>query len=86
MKLRADLGNGQSESLESFAVGYRFLTLPRPLGIDYGDDYGDDDRTGAGGNEGSCSEQIRRALRPWLELNGVIKKVDRKRSGLRKRP
>jgi hypothetical protein len=82
MKLRADLGNGQSESLESFAVGYRFLTLPRPLGIDYGDD----DRTGAGGNEGSFSEQIRRALRPWLELSGVIKKVDRKRSGLRKRP
>jgi hypothetical protein len=36
MKLRADLGNGQSESLESFAVGYRFLTLPRPLRIDYG--------------------------------------------------
>jgi hypothetical protein len=32
------------------------------------------------------TEQIRRALRPWLELKGVIKKADRKRAGTRKRP
>jgi len=32
------------------------------------------------------SEQIRRALRPWLELKGVIKKSDRKRAVARRRP
>jgi hypothetical protein len=32
------------------------------------------------------SEQIRRALRPWLELKGVIKTANRKRAGTRKRP
>jgi hypothetical protein len=32
------------------------------------------------------SEQIRRALRPWLELKGVIRKVDRTRARTRKRP
>jgi hypothetical protein len=32
------------------------------------------------------SEQIRRALGPWLELKGVIKKADRKRAGARERP
>lgn len=30
------------------------------------------------------SEQIRRALRPWLETKGVIK-AERKRAGTRKR-
>jgi hypothetical protein len=32
------------------------------------------------------SEQIRRALRPWLEAKGVIKEADRKRAAARKRP
>jgi hypothetical protein len=31
------------------------------------------------------SEQIRRALRPWLEAKGVVNKSDRKRSVKRKR-
>ena len=31
------------------------------------------------------SEQIRRALRPWLELKGVTTKTDRKRAVTRKR-
>jgi hypothetical protein len=30
------------------------------------------------------SEQIRRALRPWLELKGVIKKAERNRAATRK--
>jgi hypothetical protein len=32
------------------------------------------------------SEQIRRALRLWLERQGVIKKAERKRAATRKRP
>jgi hypothetical protein len=31
------------------------------------------------------SEQIRRALRPWLEVKGVMK-AERKRAATRKRP
>jgi len=33
----------------------------------------------------SFSEQMRRALRPWLESKGVIVKVGRKRAGAWKR-
>jgi uncharacterized protein (DUF4415 family) len=33
----------------------------------------------------SFSEQMRRALRPWLESKGVIEKVGRKRAGAWKR-
>jgi uncharacterized protein (DUF4415 family) len=33
----------------------------------------------------SLSEQVRRALRPWLEMKGVIEKVRRKRVVTRKR-
>jgi uncharacterized protein (DUF4415 family) len=33
----------------------------------------------------SFSEQMRRALRPWLESKGVIEKVGRKRAVTRKR-
>jgi uncharacterized protein (DUF4415 family) len=33
----------------------------------------------------SFSEQMRRALRPWLESKGVIKKAERKRAGTRRR-
>ena len=33
----------------------------------------------------SFSEQMRRALRPWLESKGVIKKAERKRAGAHKR-
>ena len=33
----------------------------------------------------SLSEQIRRALRPWLESKGVIK-AERQRVGTRRRP
>jgi hypothetical protein len=32
------------------------------------------------------SEQMRRALRAWLESKGVILKTERKRAGTRKRP
>ena len=32
------------------------------------------------------SEQIRRALRPWLEAKGVMQKTERKRAATRKRP
>ena len=32
------------------------------------------------------SEQIRRALRPWLENKGVLVKSDRKRASTRQRP
>jgi uncharacterized protein (DUF4415 family) len=32
----------------------------------------------------SFSEQMRRALRPWLESKGVIKKAERKRAASRK--
>ena len=32
------------------------------------------------------SEQMRRALRPWLESKGVIVKAERKRADTRKRP
>ena len=32
------------------------------------------------------SEQIRRAIRMWLESKGVIKKAGRKRAATRKRP
>lgn len=31
----------------------------------------------------SFSEQMRRALRPWLESKGVIKKAERKRAAIR---
>jgi metal-responsive CopG/Arc/MetJ family transcriptional regulator len=31
------------------------------------------------------SEQIRRALRPWLEEKGVLKRAERKRAGTRTR-
>jgi hypothetical protein len=31
------------------------------------------------------SEQVRRALREWLERHGVIEKADRKRASSRKR-
>jgi hypothetical protein len=31
------------------------------------------------------SEQIRRALRPWLEAQGVLEKSERKRGATRKR-
>jgi Ribbon-helix-helix protein, copG family len=31
------------------------------------------------------SEQIRRALRPWLEGKGVIEKAERKRAATRRR-
>jgi Arc/MetJ-type ribon-helix-helix transcriptional regulator len=31
------------------------------------------------------SEQIRRALRPWLEEKGVLTKAERKRAATRKR-
>ena len=34
----------------------------------------------------SYSEQMRRALRPWLESKGVIETTERKRVGPRKRP
>ena len=33
----------------------------------------------------SFSEQMRRAIRPWLESKGVIKKAERKRAATRKR-
>ncbi len=32
------------------------------------------------------SEQIRRALRAWLEIKGAIDKTERKRAATRKRP
>jgi hypothetical protein len=32
------------------------------------------------------SEQVRRALRAWLEQRDVVLKADRKRAGTRKRP
>jgi hypothetical protein len=32
------------------------------------------------------SEQVRRAVRAWLEAKGVIQKSDRKRASTRKRP
>jgi antitoxin component of RelBE/YafQ-DinJ toxin-antitoxin module len=31
-------------------------------------------------------EQVRRAIRTWLESKGVIKKAERKRAGTRRRP
>jgi hypothetical protein len=31
-------------------------------------------------------EQVRRAIRAWLEAKGVMKKTERKRAGTRKRP
>ena len=34
----------------------------------------------------SFSEQMRRALRAWLEEQGVLDKTDRKRASTRKRP
>jgi hypothetical protein len=33
----------------------------------------------------SFSEQMRRALRPWLESKGVLEKAERKRASTRKR-
>ena len=32
------------------------------------------------------SEQVRRALKSWIESKGVTLKADRKRAGTRKRP
>ena len=35
----------------------------------------------------AVAEQVRRAIRAWLEQKGVdVKKTDRKRAGTRKRP
>ena len=34
----------------------------------------------------AVSEQVRRAIRAWLEAKGVTKKTERLRAGTRKRP